>query len=573
MKTKSKKYELRRKNHFSRFAAIMVLTSYFILHPSYLSAQTPIRISGDSSVRYCPSIVDSNTSQSVQFVRGDFVTFDVGLFDQGRFRTNNILQFTNITVQIFDTQNSTNAPMMAMSIASSNQPWFNTNLSLANWTNNSPGASNYDVEFNFTDAQTSINLNSQSSQSYWLRVFGSTTDSVPRIVTYLEGPITVYDGPISPEYVAPNWAYGVFVDMSDDLLPSNTNFFAVNSNLLNQAVAAVSVSGAALLAGNNTFTGRDTFMGAVIVSNTANNVTLTLAGNSATGGTAQQIQSIPNGLVVGAFLLPNNGQNQLYGSLSVTAGYYGNAAPLTNYQSTNLVINPNFFAVNSNLLNQAVAPASGAALLAGNNTFTGSDTFMGAVIVSNTANVVTLTLAGNSATDGTTQNIQSTPAGLVVGSFSLPYNGQNQLPGSLTVTAGYYGNAAPLTNYQSTNLVINASTNDVTTAPLLGGGTNWSFFANGDYWTFLSNNICITNVQGLVAGADNWVNLFLRVTNSGQTVYISFAPYPSGPIPILNGFTNGWPLVYSQGNYLLTGHIYGTNWATNALWTLTNPSL
>jgi len=88
----------------------------------------------------------------------------------------------------------------------------------AQWSNNPSGTTNYSAEFNFTDAQTSISLNSQPSASFWLRLFATTTDSIPRVVTYLEAPITVYDGPISPSYIQPSWYFGVFTDVNGNLI-------------------------------------------------------------------------------------------------------------------------------------------------------------------------------------------------------------------------------------------------------------------------------------------------------------------------------------------------------------------
>ncbi len=215
---------MKSKTHFGALA--LVFASSFILRPSAF-AQTVIRISGDSAARYNASIIDSNTQQSAEWIRGDYLTVDVGLFDRGNFRSNNINQFSSVTLQIFQGQSDTNGPMMGQSVTNTNQPWFNTNCSLGNWTNYGPAYTNYNVEFNFSDAQTSINLNGQASQNYWLRLFATTTDSIPRVVTYLEGPVTVFDGPISPLYSAPPWPLGLYVDTNGNLL-SPTNFFGEN---------------------------------------------------------------------------------------------------------------------------------------------------------------------------------------------------------------------------------------------------------------------------------------------------------------------------------------------------------
>jgi hypothetical protein len=178
-------------------------------------AQTQIRLSGDSAIRYNPSILDSNTLNSIQFIRGDFVTFDCGIFDKAVFRSN-LTQFTTATLQIFDTQNSTNSPLMSATVtngAGTNNGW-NPNCQYTNWSSNSPlSLTNWNFEFNFSDAQTSITLNGQAAQGYWLRLFATTTDATPRIITYLEGPVTVYDGPISSSPSVPSAWFRVGIDV------------------------------------------------------------------------------------------------------------------------------------------------------------------------------------------------------------------------------------------------------------------------------------------------------------------------------------------------------------------------
>jgi hypothetical protein len=207
------------------------------------SAQTPIRVSGDSAFRYAPSITDSNTQQSVQFIRGDFTTFDVALFDNGILHSN-LSRFTSISLAVFGAQNDTNPPQMLLSVTNVlSVPYFNTNtLTAAQWSNNPSGTTNYSAEFNFTDAQTSISLNSQPSASFWLRLFATTTDSIPRVVTYLEAPITVYDGPISPSYIQPSWYFGVFTDVNGNLI-SPADLWTQNEAGIAAALTAGGFSG------------------------------------------------------------------------------------------------------------------------------------------------------------------------------------------------------------------------------------------------------------------------------------------------------------------------------------------
>ena len=77
---------------------------FYLCSSVFICGQTAIRISGDSSVRYVPALIDSNTLQSVQWVRGDAVTVEVGLFDRGIFVSNNMSRFASVTLQLYQTQ-------------------------------------------------------------------------------------------------------------------------------------------------------------------------------------------------------------------------------------------------------------------------------------------------------------------------------------------------------------------------------------------------------------------------------------------------------------------------------------
>jgi len=452
----------------------ILFTLCLLLFHLHLDAQLPLRIAADAAVRKSAFVPDlNNNNSSVSFVRGDDVVIEIGLFQNGRFLTN-LAPYTSLTCQIFNTQNSTNGPLMAQSVTNSpGSPFWNTNCAYNSWLSNSPPDTNWHAQFYFPDTQTSVGLNGQASQTYWLRLAAGTTNN--RTVTFLEGPVTVYDGPISPDYIAPAFPFSLAVDQYGNLYPPQTNFFVENSNLLNQAVSGGHGGGSGnydprVLATNGS--------GQITAAGTLSNINAQIATSINGGG----ITNVPVTSIVGA--------------------------PSTNIVRASATVTP--------------------------------DSLVGAPL---------LLVAGP---DGTNHAV-------------------NTLSNSFTAL-GFFGNGPGLTNLQSTNVQIVASTNDATTTSALGG-TNWAVVFNRDYWTFVSNNICISNCQGLNANADNWVNIFLRVTNTSQTVYISWAPWPSGAIPILNGFTNSWPLIYSQGYYHLCGHIFGANWATNAEWELTNPSL
>ncbi len=247
----AKENQIGRAKIFSPLRVLCVLLLMcFSLRVSAQTDGTYIRISGDSAVRYPGSATDSNTLEGIQFVRGDFVAFDFALYDRGNYRSN-ISMFATINLQLFAAQNTTNAPILAQSITNGTAFW-NGFCPSNNWVSNTPGFTNYNVEFQFTDAQTSFSLNNQAAQSFWLRIYAVTTDSIPRTVTYLECPVTVYDGPISPFYTALNWPMQVYLDGSDFLSQQSTA--AQNFAALTNALVTGGFSGGGGGGGGNNFT-------------------------------------------------------------------------------------------------------------------------------------------------------------------------------------------------------------------------------------------------------------------------------------------------------------------------------
>ncbi len=502
----------------------------FLLFNLPAAAQLPLRIAADSAIRKSAYIPDlNNNSASLSFVRGDDVLIEVGLFQNGRFVTN-LSTYTNLVCQIFSSQNATNGPLMAQAVTNGATAW-NSQCTYNGWISNSLPDTNWHAQFYFPGPQTAVPLNGQASQTFWMRIAGAATNN--RTITFMEGPVTVYDGPISPDYIAPAFPSSLPVDQFGNLYPPLTNFFVENSNLLNQAVSGSHGGGGSsnifdplVIATNGS--------GQITIAGTLSNISVQAATPINGGG----ITNVPVASIVGA---PST--NIVHASATVT--------------SDSLAAAPLLLVAGADGTNHAVNT------LSNSFTATGALASLGGVFsLMDSATGATYSYSGSTLSHFT--NLwESSPAG-----WSTP----NPISAGPAIFTSVAANGAALTNLQSTNIVIPASTNDVTSVNLLGG-TNWSLYFNRDYWTFVSNNICISNCQGLYPNADNWVNLFLRVTNTSQTVYISWAPWPSGAVPILNGFTNSWPLIYSQGYYHLCGHIFGTNWATNAEWELTNPSL
>ena len=74
---------------------------------------------------------------------------------------------------------------------------MNLALTQGEWSNDTTPF--YHAAFLFPNSQTSISLNNQASQNYWLRITAQTSDAAPKKITLLNGPVTVRDGPVSIE--------------------------------------------------------------------------------------------------------------------------------------------------------------------------------------------------------------------------------------------------------------------------------------------------------------------------------------------------------------------------------------
>jgi hypothetical protein len=104
--------------------------------------------------------------------------------------TPNLSNIASVTCQLFRAQNDTNAPLMSCTVLAAA---MNLTLTAAQWTG--AGAAPH-AAFIFPNAQTYIPLNGAASQNYWLRITLTTADATARVMTLLDGPITVLDGPI-----------------------------------------------------------------------------------------------------------------------------------------------------------------------------------------------------------------------------------------------------------------------------------------------------------------------------------------------------------------------------------------
>ncbi len=145
----------------------------------------------------------NRNSQPPSFYRGDDIEIDIGLGQAGALLTS-LANVASVTCQVFLSENDTTAPQMACTVLAAS---MNLTLTGPQWTAASAAPH---AAFVFPNAQTAISLGGQASANFWLRVTVATTDSPAKIITALDGPITVRDGPISTASVPPSPGFRMF---------------------------------------------------------------------------------------------------------------------------------------------------------------------------------------------------------------------------------------------------------------------------------------------------------------------------------------------------------------------------
>ena len=170
----------------------------------------PIRLFCDLAARN--NVSDLNTSQGAMFYRGDDIEIDIGIGQNGALLTS-LGNLASVTCQVFQSETDTNAPMMSGTVLAAN---MNLGLTQSQWTNNTTPF--YHAAFVFPNSQTAVSLNGQASVNYWLRLLAQTTDTPAKIITLLDGPVTVKDGPISTAS-APAAAWFRFQTVAGNIVP------------------------------------------------------------------------------------------------------------------------------------------------------------------------------------------------------------------------------------------------------------------------------------------------------------------------------------------------------------------
>jgi len=151
----------------------------------------PIRLFCDMAARNC-DLIDLNTGQAPLFYRGDDVEIDIGLGEDGALLAPTLSNIMSVTCQVFAKQNDTNAPMMSCTVLAAA---MNLTLTAAQWAGDT--APGQHAAFVFPNSQTYIPLNGAASQNYWLRITLTTADATAKVITLLDGPVTVLDGPMN----------------------------------------------------------------------------------------------------------------------------------------------------------------------------------------------------------------------------------------------------------------------------------------------------------------------------------------------------------------------------------------
>ena len=158
----------------------------------------PIRLFCDLAARN--NVIDLNTSQGAVFYRGDDIEIDIGIGQNGALLTS-LGNVASVTCQVFQSESDSNPPMMSGSVPAAN---MNLGLTQLQWSNNTSPFCH--AAFVFPNSQTAVSMNGQAAVNYWIRILAQTTDAPAKIITLLDGPVTVKDGPISTASPpAPGW--------------------------------------------------------------------------------------------------------------------------------------------------------------------------------------------------------------------------------------------------------------------------------------------------------------------------------------------------------------------------------
>jgi hypothetical protein len=209
------------------------------------TAVTPYPIRLFCDIATPNNLFDLNRSQAPYFYRGDDIELDIGIGANGALLAPTLPSsgaggIASVTAQLFAAENDTNSPMMSATVLAGA---MNLTLTQTNW--NAGGSANSHAQILFPNSQTGVNLNGQASVNYWLRITALTTDTAPKLITLLNGPITVKDGP-DTQLSAPPLAGARFFTVSGQLvfqiLDPNTGLYHTLTTVNDDGVQTLQVS-------------------------------------------------------------------------------------------------------------------------------------------------------------------------------------------------------------------------------------------------------------------------------------------------------------------------------------------
>ncbi|HEY3861650.1 MAG TPA: hypothetical protein VGO59_07170 [Verrucomicrobiae bacterium] len=181
-------------------------------------ALTPLPIRLFCDIAAPANLNDLNrNSQAPSFYRGDDIEIDIGVGQNGSLLTglsgSGAGGIASATAQIFQSENDANSPLAVCTVLAAN---MNLGLTQVEWT--SAAAPFCHAAFLFPNSQTGMSLGGAASVNYWLRVTAQTSDSVPKQITLLDGPITVRDGPTAAPSAPPLAALRYYI-VSGQMVP------------------------------------------------------------------------------------------------------------------------------------------------------------------------------------------------------------------------------------------------------------------------------------------------------------------------------------------------------------------
>jgi hypothetical protein len=153
----------------------------------------PIRLFCDLAARN-EALIDLNTGQSPIFYSGDDVEIDIGIGAGGALLAPPLSNAASVTCQVFAGTDETNAPLMSSTAAGAA---MNLTLTAEQWAGGTAACCH--AAFVFANAQTGISLAGAAAQNCRLRITLQTADAEAKVMTLLDGAITVLAGPASAE--------------------------------------------------------------------------------------------------------------------------------------------------------------------------------------------------------------------------------------------------------------------------------------------------------------------------------------------------------------------------------------